>query len=194
MRTYTYLFVFLSLFLLVSSCKESEPAPEPPNSKFTLEYLGSGKVRTRVEGIINSAFTYTWTFGDGSSYNGTDVTHTYKQNGTYNITLVVSGADRQSSTAKAALVDNIATTGQGIVYLYRINNVKGNVAVTVNGTSEGSITIYDGTRIPNCGDAGYATFTRPAGTYNISAKAQSGESWVATMTIMNGQCSKLGLQ
>ncbi|MFT4033479.1 MAG: PKD domain-containing protein [Siphonobacter sp.] len=161
-----------------------------PTADFDLQYVGNGQVR--VISKSSNASTYQWSFGDGGSAVGSDIHYTYKNNGSYIITLVATGTGGQASISKNAFIDTIPTTGSGIVYL--LNNVKSYVSVSVNGTTEGNITVYDGSTVPTCGDTGYVTFTRPAGVYNISAKAQSGEVWQTTMTIVNGQCTKLALQ
>ncbi len=42
---------------------------------------------------------YTWNFGDGSTADGRSVPHTYRADGTYNVTLTVIAQDGQSNTA-----------------------------------------------------------------------------------------------
>lgn len=104
---------------------------------------------------------------------------------------MASGKDGQSSTTKTALIDNIATTGQSIIYLAKY--VPGYVKVNINGVYQGQITHYYTNTIPNCGETGSVTITRPAGVYNVTATAENGVAWSGTITIVNGQCNKLGL-
>src|SRR4029079_707492 len=50
----------------------------------------------------NDVLTYAWSFGDGSTGTGVNVTHSYATGGTYNIQLIV--------TDRGGLADTVATT------------------------------------------------------------------------------------
>jgi hypothetical protein len=52
--------------------------------------------------------TYTWTFGDGDSATGVSPTHTYADNGTFNVTLTVSDGVNSSTSSLTATVQNVA--------------------------------------------------------------------------------------
>ncbi len=68
-----------------------------------LEVLFDGSTSTDPE---NSALTYSWNFGDGSSDQGATVSHTYTSPGTFTATLTVtddSGATASTTTAITAL-------------------------------------------------------------------------------------------
>ncbi len=59
----------------------------------------------------NSELTYTWDFNDGTSpVTGTTVTHTFPDNGTYNLTLTVTGSGGSTSQTFAVEVENVAPT------------------------------------------------------------------------------------
>ena len=67
---------------------------------------------TAKDGDSSDNLTYTWNFGDGSNpISGQNITHTYADNGNYNVTLSVTDKDggitEQTSLIK---VDNVAPT------------------------------------------------------------------------------------
>ena len=62
-----------------------------PSAQFTTGQNGLNYVFTALDGAATS---YQWDFGDGTqlTHNQPTIFHTYAQNGTYTITLTVSGA------------------------------------------------------------------------------------------------------
>ena len=77
------------------------------NEDQLLTFNGSA---TDSESDINS-LTYTWSFGDGATATGRNVTHAYSQNGTYIATLTVT--DIHGATASATIqvfISNLAPT------------------------------------------------------------------------------------
>jgi alkaline phosphatase len=58
------------------------------------------------------ALTYAWTFGDGASGTGVKPTHTYADNGSYTVTLVVTDSHGAASTPSTgtATITNVAPT------------------------------------------------------------------------------------
>jgi PKD repeat protein len=73
---------------------------------------------TATDSGINDTLTYSWNFGDNSStsltagtnpINGRDVTHTFIDNGNYNVTLTVTDKDGAATTQTVLVkVDNVA--------------------------------------------------------------------------------------
>ncbi|MDR6195956.1 PKD domain-containing protein [Siphonobacter sp. SORGH_AS_0500] len=152
--------------------------------------MANGEVR--LVSKFGSSTTYQWNFGDGSIGSGPDPYHTYKNNGNYTVTLTATGPGGQSTSYKTVQINNISTTGQGIIYLTR--NGLGTVDVYIGGSYEGRITVYYSSSTPDCGDNGNVTINKTAGVYNVTAKAVNGSAqWGGTITISNGKCSKLGL-
>ncbi len=59
----------------------------------------------------NSASTYAWNFGDGSTASGKNVTHQYNNNGIFNVSLdVVNAADCSSSSNKSLTITGVGIT------------------------------------------------------------------------------------
>ncbi|VEP17781.1 Outer membrane adhesin like proteiin (fragment) [Hyella patelloides LEGE 07179] len=59
----------------------------------------------------NDTLTYTWNFGDGSTAEGIDVTHTFTNNGSYTISLTVTDDDGAGATSTLNVtVENVAPT------------------------------------------------------------------------------------
>lgn len=81
----------------------------------------------------DATLTYTWDFGDGSSppASADMVTHTYADNGTYNVTLTVTDRDGGTSSASTtATINNVSPTASaGGPYRTTIN-----VPVNLNGS------------------------------------------------------------
>jgi PKD repeat protein len=72
---------------------------------------------TATDAGINDTLTYTWNFGDSSSpIIGQNATHTFADNGNYNVVLTVTDKDGASTTQSVAVkVDNVAPTIVNIV-------------------------------------------------------------------------------
>lgn len=61
---------------------------------------------------LSGPVTSTWSFGDGASATGPDVSHTYTTPGTYTVTVVSRAADGASSTVSAAGGASSTVSGQ----------------------------------------------------------------------------------
>jgi PKD repeat protein len=69
--------------------------PYPPDAGQTISFVGTASGGT-------APYSYSWTFGDGSSRTGSTVTHAYSSAGTFTVVLTVndSGPQRQSATSR----------------------------------------------------------------------------------------------
>jgi NifU-like protein involved in Fe-S cluster formation len=75
----------------------------------------------------------------------------------------------------------------------------GNIEIFINGSSVGVLTNYVTSGEPNCGESGTITITKDLGTvktagYSITATAQSGATWSATVNAVANTCIKTKLQ
>ena len=59
--------------------------------------------------VAAAGFTFSWTFGDGTTGSGADVTHVYSTEGTYNVSVTVTAAD--GGTASWSSTATIAYSG-----------------------------------------------------------------------------------
>lgn len=87
------------MFLYAGS--EAEPPNEPPSAALAADCAGlacsfSGSGSTDSDGTIVS---YDWDFGDGSTGDGVEASHTYAGNGTYPVTLTVTDDRGGTDTA-----------------------------------------------------------------------------------------------
>lgn len=129
----------------------------------------------------NSALTYNWNFGDGTSGTGAMPTHTYTRCGAFTVDLTV--ADNYGLTGKAATSANIAGNGT----TYPIGDAGGGAAHQYNGSVGGNI-IFDATASfdPDCsivsynwdfGDGATGTGLNPMHAYALAG------DYVVTLTV-----------
>lgn len=77
-------------------------SPAVPRARQTVSFNGSGS--TDASGTITS---FSWSFGDGKTASGGLVSHSYRRDGTYTVTLKVTDSNGQTSTAS----HNITVSG-----------------------------------------------------------------------------------
>lgn len=82
-------------------------APSTGTEGSALAFDGSGSTDPDAE-----ALTYTWNFNDGSTATGVNPSHTFTDNGTFNVTLTVADPIGATSTAtQVVTISNAAPTG-----------------------------------------------------------------------------------
>ncbi len=98
---------FITTPVLVTAPPEEENVPPkavinatPGSGNVPLTVIFSGSGSTDEDGDIHD---YSWQFGDGTSGNGINVTHTYTTSGTFGATLVVTDDDGARHTANAPI-------------------------------------------------------------------------------------------
>ena len=101
-----------------------ESGSKPPVAAITGPYTGQEGSAVSMAGTGSTdpdgdALTYLWSFGDGSTGSGLSVSHTYAQDGVYNVRLIVRDA--------RALADTIVTTAT-------ISNVAPSIAAFAGAT------------------------------------------------------------
>ncbi|MES9942146.1 MAG: PKD domain-containing protein [Candidatus Thiodiazotropha sp. 6PLUC2] len=123
-----------------------------------------------TDGIITS---YAWDFGDGSSGNGVQAAHTYTSTGSFNVTLIVTDDQGNSTTASTAV--SIGAGNQPpVANAMGPYTSQADETITFDGSgstdADGMITSYDW----NFGDGSFGTGISPthayadSGTYNVT--------------------------
>jgi len=92
-----------------------DPANHPPTARVNGPFTGLEASPVSMSGASSSdpdagdVLSYAWTFGDGTSGAGANVSHTYTQDGVYNVQLKVTDSQGLTSTvATTATVGNVA--------------------------------------------------------------------------------------
>lgn len=103
------IFCFFSL-LVYNSCEEESPALLPPGdvpeASFSLSVDPADPLTITITNGSTGAFSYIWNFGDASGGFQRDVSHTYEENGTFEIQLIVAnrGGKDVDSTSQSITV------------------------------------------------------------------------------------------
>lgn len=115
-----------------------ESKTRPPVAAIDGPYAGSEGSSISMSGAASTdpdgdALTYTWDFGDGTVGSGGSVTHSYTQDGTYTVQLVVTDVRGLTDTVTtSATVANvapaIAALAGGTLYPNETYNTKGSFA------------------------------------------------------------------
>ena len=92
-----------------------DPANHPPTARVNGPFTGLEASPVSMSGAASSdpdagdVLSYAWTFGDGTSGAGDNVSHTYTQDGVYNVQLEVTDSQGLTSTVTTtATVGNVA--------------------------------------------------------------------------------------
>lgn len=148
-----------------------------------------GPLTVSFNNSSTGAVSYVWDFGDGSATSTMqNPTHTYVNNGTYNVTLVAINSDGCSDTlVKASLVQIVPP------HITNIDNAQGGgcLPFTINPTA----TIQSSTPITNYfwnfGDGSTSTAASPthtyttSGVYNISLVVSTASGCTDSLTLLN---------
>ncbi len=81
-----------------------------PEASFTFGIEGGFQSYAFDNGSLHAG-SYQWDFGDGTTSTDSLPTHTYTSNGTYPVTLVVSGACGTDTASASIVIDNVGIEG-----------------------------------------------------------------------------------
>jgi PKD repeat protein len=137
---------------------------------------------------VNDTLTYSWNFGDNTTpVSGLQATHTFADNGNYNVTLTVTDKDGAVTTQTVTVtVDNVAPIITNItippeIKTYTPSNFQATATdVGINDTLIYTWNFNDGTE-PVIGQNILHTFTNP-GTYNITLTVADDDGGTTTTT------------
>src|SRR5437773_2535948 len=95
-------------------------SPPPISASFTLSpslpSAGQSVSFTAYASGGTSPYSYLWSYGDGSSGTGLQVTHTYNSDGTYQVTLTVADSQGNTSTGVKSVVVGKSSLQDGFTY------------------------------------------------------------------------------
>lgn len=106
------LFAALAI-LLIGACskKDSTPATPAPTVSFTYtKSSNSAPSNVQFTSTATNTTSYAWDFGDGSSSTTANPSHTYSSNGTFNVTLSVTGAGGSATTSSQVVLTAVVIT------------------------------------------------------------------------------------
>ena len=94
--------------------------PPPISASFTLSpslpSAGQSVSFTAYASGGTSPYSYLWSYGDGSSGTGLQVTHTYNSDGTYQVTLTVADSQGNTSTGVESVAVGKSSLQDGFTY------------------------------------------------------------------------------
>jgi PKD repeat protein len=103
-RAFIFLVIILLLVAIISVTMGGSETHEDDGLRAKASASGTlfrtlEDVHFSSEGSTGHIDTYAWDFGDGSTGNGTEVSHAYEMGGWYNVTLTVTCASGNNDTA-----------------------------------------------------------------------------------------------
>ena len=112
--------IFLALFgfaFLLSGCDSGVETNDPPEAAFNAEVTGDYTVQfdaTKSSDPDGNELNYAWNFGDGTVTDTTtdnaSISHTYQENGPYNVTLTVLDNGSPQRTASSTMEVSLGLT------------------------------------------------------------------------------------
>jgi len=174
----------ISLSISSANCSDSTSypitvgGPAPCQSVFTYASSPANGLNIQfTDASTGSPTSWAWDFGDGSTSTAQNPSHTYASAGTYNVSLLIFGANCQSSSYQSVSVSNgtgtnfsvsgVVTAGNnnldfGLVKLYQTSgtlvdsvSLDSNGGYTFNNVAAGSYLLY---AIPATNSTSYATY------------------------------------
>jgi len=151
-----------------------------PGDPWNFSFDGTGS--SDAEGAIAS---YEWTFGDGSTATGAQVTHRYESAGSYNVTLAVSDAEGISETVSVA-ISVTGEVGAPVAQWFAESAASGGLHYTFDGSAslggDGALTTYEwdlGDRTVMSGAKVEHRYSKP-GTYQVKLTVKNDKQKSAT--------------
>lgn len=188
-------FTTFSIFVLflVGCAKDVPPAPV---ARFEFREEGSNRNGASIKflNLSTDAIRFNWNFGDGRSSIEHSPTYSFRDNGTYYVTLTAEGEGGKSTFSQSVKINSIPTTGSFI--FWTMIGDRGNIDIYINGSLRGTNTKYRTINsAPDCGTDGFVTVTLPEGAYSFTARTKEvfPLTWSGTINVTNGICRSMQL-
>ena len=167
------------------------PAQAPQQGVITADYTTTNGAQPGLVNFSATASTtagsitaFDWTFGDGGTASGANVSHTYSGNGPYDVTLTV----RDSTGSSKTVTHSVTPPPQSVVTVdFTTSYPGGQGAVTFSASassSYGSIVAYEwafGDGATGSGNSVTHTYASP-GNYNVTLLARDSTGKTASVT------------
>lgn len=122
-----------------ANCPSVTVTAAPPVASFSAATPTNGPaplaVRFANASTGSAPLIYAWTFGDGSTSNERDPSHTYATTGTFNVNLTVTDSNNRTATAQPVSITTVAaaSANNGLVAAYNFQEATGTVVVDESG-------------------------------------------------------------
>lgn len=165
--------------------------PCPLTAHFGYTELGNGKYKFTPD-TLNTAFSYSWDFGDGNASNSSSPTYTFSENGDYNVVLTVTSGNCTKKDTVLVHYSNlglIQNQGNNSINIYP-NPFNSYITITntANIISELTVQLYDmqGALISEH----FVSFNEAEHEKKIELPAISTAAYFVKVTDQNGQLLK----
>ena len=125
--------IWLSLFIITTGILYSQAVPEVNSLGSVFYNEGESATYTVTYTPVNGGDVISWNFGDGNIVSGNGISHTYTNNGTYNISVTVTNNSGSGQNTGIAFISNLAP----VVTLFTIP-ASGNEGQSLNFIGAGS--------------------------------------------------------
>ncbi len=116
-----FVFSFLIVAMITNSCKKEEPYVDPVDACFAFptKTFKVGEI-VNFTNCSQYAYSYKWSFGDGSISNERHTQYAYETPGTYSVTLTAYGESGNSQAVQQVVIE--ASTDLDILVMYYLTN------------------------------------------------------------------------
>ncbi len=98
------LYAALFSLVLVTGCKKDEMEDEDVIASFQYAVSAEDWTEVTFSNFSQNATSYAWNFGDGNSSTAENPTHSYAEEGSYEVTLTATGASGSASKTETVMV------------------------------------------------------------------------------------------
>jgi hypothetical protein len=151
--------------------------------------------QSAADGLFNSGpSSWIWDFGDGSSGNGSSVTHSYSSPGTYNVSLTTKCKKEADIATKSIKIEPAKGALLFWVNAFYASTPCGNLTVTLNNGAQSYIYNYYNGFPASCVNLCGGYFYVEEGIYTYQAVTVGGCHFSGTVKVIGNRCNLLQIQ